>query len=68
MIYLLGAITQSEVDNQEIKLFGDFDTNLVRAAGEAATFSNTHDMTFATEAQEALEHAQHCLLYTSRCV
>ncbi len=58
MIDLRAAITQMQVDNQEIKLFGDFDTNLVRAAGEAATFINTHDMKFATEAEEALEHAQ----------
>lgn len=58
MFQLRTAITQMQVDNEEIKLFGEFDTNLVRAAGEIATYVNTRDPRFATETTEALAHAQ----------
>ena len=58
MSRLRTSITQLQVDNEESKLFGEFDTNLVRAAGEVATHINTRDPQFATETIEALGRAK----------
>lgn len=56
---LRAAIAQMQLDNEAIQQFGDFDTNMVRAAGEAASFINTRNDDYATETIAALEKAEY---------
>ena len=61
VLMLRQSTTDLIVDNHETELLGQIDTNLVRAAGEAATFAGVGDADYLDEAREALERARTAL-------